>query len=380
MTDPSLSPEELHFRDAVRAFVEREIKPHAARWDQEERYPKELFQQFGALGWLGAGFPVEFGGSGGGSTLYALMCAELARGSAAIALGLYVHTALAAAAILHLGDAEQKQRYLPDMLAGGKVGCWAYAEAGAGADISCVTTRAVRDGDHYVISGAKLYITNSPFADYLVIVASTAPDRGLKGMSLFIVERATTDVRIGAPLKKLGMGASEMAEIVFDNARVPAQNLLGAQHLGFVQALKVLTLGRIASAAFGVGLGQAALEEAMSYAKARTQGGEPLTRHQFVRFTVADMAARLEAAWRLTLHAARVADTGAAHDREAAMAKLFATETCTYVCERALHLCGAYGYMREAAAQRFYRDCKVLEIGEGTSEIQRETIFRNLVT
>lgn len=376
MNDPSLSNEETQFRDAVRAFTEKEIAPNAARWDLEERYPRELFQRLGELGWLGAAFPAAYGGGGGGSTLYALLCAELARGSAAIALGVYVHTALASAAIYHLGDETQKSLYLPNALAGRQLGCWGYAEAGAGADISCVATRAVRDGDEYVLNGAKLYITNSPFADFMVIVASTAPDRGLKGISLFIVDRETKGVSISAPFKKLGMGASEMAEVVFDDARVPVRNLLGVEHLGFLQALKVLTLGRIASAAFGVGLGRAALEEAFRYASARMQGVKPISQHQFVRFTLADMATKLDAAWRLTLHAARVADEGLAHDCEASMAKLFATETCTYVCERTLHLCGAQGYMRESAAQRFYRDCKVLELGEGTSEIQRETIFR----
>lgn len=376
MSDPSLSSEELQFRDAVRAFVDREITPNAARWDAGECYPRELFLRLGHLGWLGASFPDD--ASGGGSALYALLCAELARGSAAVALGIYVHTALACAAIHHLGDDAQKSRYLPDALAGKKIGCWGYAEAGAGADISCVATRATREGDHYVLSGTKLYITNSPFADFMVIVASTAPERGIKGMSLFVVDRETKGVSVSAPFKKLGMGASEMAEIVFDDARVPLCNLLGPEHLGFLKGLRVLTLGRIASAAFGVGLGRAALQEAAGYANTRTQAGKPISRHQFVRFTIADMATRLEAAWRLTLHAARLADAGLAHDCEASMAKLFATESCTYVCERALHLCGAQGYMRASPAQRFYRDCKVLELGEGTSEIQRETIYRHI--
>ena len=378
MTDPTLTEEQMQFRDSVRTFVEKEITPHATRWDLEERYPQELFQKLGALGWLGAAFPEDVGGSGGGSVLYALLCAELARGSAAIALGLYVHTALAGAAILHLGNDEQKMRFLPDALAGKKIGCWGYAEAGAGADISCVSTRATKDGDDYILNGAKLYITNSPFADFMVIVAATAPEEGLKGMSLFLVERDMKGVSVSAPFKKLGMGASEMAEIVFDDCRVPKDNLLGPENFGFLQALKVLTLGRIASAAFGVGLGQSALEESISYTSTRMQVGKPVSRHQFVRFTLADMATRLEAAWQLTLHAARVADSGLQHDREASMAKLFATETATHVCERALHLCGAQGYMRESNAQRFYRDCKVLELGEGTSEIQRETIARLL--
>ena len=378
MTDASLNEEEIALRDSVRAFVDKRIAPNATRWDLEERYPRELFQETAALGWLGIGFPEEYGGSGGGSVMYAILAAELSRGSAAIALGLYVHTALAASAILHLGGAEQKARYLPDALTGRRIGCWGYAEPGAGADIACVRTRARRDGDHYVLDGSKLYITNAPFADFMVIVAQTDAARGLKGMSVFVVDRSTPGVRVSAPFKKLGMGASEMAEIVFDGARVPAGNRLGSENLGFIEELKVLSLGRVASAAQGVGLGRAALEEALRYCRQRMQGEQAITGHQFVRFTLADMATRLEAAWQLTLRAARLVDAGSDYDGAASMSKLFATETCTQVCERALHLCGAQGYMRESAAQRFYRDCKVFEIGEGTSEIQRETIFRHL--
>lgn len=378
MVEIGLTEEEAGFQASVRAFVDKRIVPNATRWDNAERYPRELFGEAGALGLLGVGFPEEFGGSGGGCVMNAILCAELNRGSAAIALGLYVHSSLASAAILHLGNDEQKQRFLPDALAGRRVGCWGYAEPGAGADVSCVRTRARRDGEHYVLDGSKLYITNSPFADFMVIVTQTDPARGLKGMSLFIVERDTPGVRVSAPFGKLGMGASEMAEIVFEGARVPVANRLGAEHLGFVAALKVLSLGRVASAATAVGLGRAALEEALRYTASRMQGDAPITSHQFVRFTLADMATRLEAAWRLALHAARMVDAGASFDGAASMAKLFATETCTQVCERALHLCGAQGQMRESAAQRFYRDCKVLEIGEGTSEIQREMIFRNL--
>ena len=378
MSDALLSVDERQFRDSVRTFVEREIAPQATRWDLEERYPRELLRRFGELGWLGTGFPEDCGGSGGGAVHYALLCSELAHGSAAIALGLYVHTALAAAAVLHLGSEEQKRRLLPGAMRGEQILCWAYAEAGAGADVSSVRTRARREGGDYVLDGAKLYITNSTFADTMVVVASTAPELGVKGLSLFIVERDRPGVSVGKPLKKLGMGASEMAEIVFDGCHVPAANLLGEENRGFVQAMKVLTLGRVASAAFGVGLGHAALETATAYARERMQFGGPIAKQQFVRFTLAEMATRLEAAWQLTLHAARLIDARQPFDREASMAKLFASETCTWACERALHLCGAQGYMRESPAQRFYRDCKVIELGEGTSEIQRETIARHL--
>jgi len=378
MLDALLSDEERVFSEAVAAFVAREITPSAARWDRDGRAPRALFRQLGALGWLGCGFPEEVGGSGGGSALYALLCAELARGSAGVALGIYVHTALACGALLHLGDEAQRRRWLPGALSGERVGCWAYAEPDAGADVSRVSTRARRDGDGYVLDGAKLYITNAPIADFAVVVASTDPDRGVKGLSVFYVEADNPGMRVGQPMSKLGMGASEMAEIVFEGCRVPAEARLGPEHTGFLVAMRVLTLGRIAAASFGVGLGRAALEAALGYTRERRQFGGPLTRQQFVRFTLADMATRLAASWQLTLGAARLADAGQPHGTEASMAKLFATETCTWACERALHLCGAQGYMSESPAQRFYRDCKVLELGEGTSEIQRETIARGL--
>jgi hypothetical protein len=373
-----MDTEKTEFLESVRRFVDVEIVPNATAWDLEQSYPQDLLKRFGDLGWLGVAVPEAYGGSGGGSVMYALLCAELARGSAAIALGFYVHTALACSALVHLADDAQRKRWLPGAMTGEKIGCWAYAEPNAGADVSTVKTSAVRDGDEYILNGSKMYITNAPFADFMVVVAATDASQGLKGLSVFVVDADTPGVAVNTPLKKLGMGASEMAEIVFEDCRIPAENRLGPEQAGFIRALKVLTLGRIASAAFGVGLGRAALQEANSYCGNRIQFGAPLTANQFIRFTLADMATRLEAAWQLTLHTARLADADLPLDREASMAKLFATETCTWACERTLHLCGAQGYMAESAAQRFYRDCKVLEIGEGTSEIQRETIARQL--
>jgi alkylation response protein AidB-like acyl-CoA dehydrogenase len=378
MVDQLLTLEQVQFTESVRKFVDAEIIPRATAWDLEQTYPKDLLRRFGDLGWLGVSVPEVYGGTGGGSVLYALLCAELARGSAGIALGFYVHTALASSALVHLADETQRKRWLPGAISGEKIGCWAYAEPGAGADVSTVKTRAIRDGEEYVINGTKMYITNSPFADFMIVVAMVNPELGIKGISVFVVDANTPGLRVNTPLKKLGMGASEMAEIVFEDCRIPAGNRLGPEEAGLIRALKVLTLGRIASAAFGVGLGRAAMQASKDYCHARVQFGGPLTANQFVRFTLADMDTRLEAAWQLCLHSARLADAGLPHDREASMAKLFATETCTWACERALHLCGAQGYMVESPVQRFYRDCKVLEIGEGTSEIQRETIFRQM--
>ena len=378
MTGSALSDEETQFRDSVRAFVEREVRPHAAEWDRAARFPRRLFRQLGELGWLGTAFPEDVGGSGGGSALYALLCSELARGSAGVALGIYVHTALASAAVFHLGSPEQRRRVLPAALRGDRVGCWAFAEPGAGSDAASVATRARRTVDGYVLDGSKLYITNAPFADFVVVVTKTKPEAGLKGMTLFLVDRDNPGMRIGEPMGKLGMGASEMAEIVFDGCRVSESNRLGPEDTGFLRALKVLTLGRIAAASFGVGLGRSALESALAHVRERAQFGKPLLEQQFVRFTLADMATALEAAWQLTYSAASLADAEQSHGAAASMAKLFASETCTKVCERALHLSGAQGYMAESDVQRYYRDCKVLEFGEGTSEIQREMIARAL--
>lgn len=377
-SDGLLREEEVALRRAVRDLVEREVAPHAGAWDRAGRFPRELFPRLGALGWLGVAFPEALGGSGGGAVMYALLCAELARGSAGVALGLYVHSALACAAVLHLGTEEQRRRLLPPALRGERVGCWAYAEPGAGADVSAVATRARRDGDGYVLDGAKLYITNAPLADFAVVVASTAPERGLKGLSLFVVELGAPGVAVGSRMEKLGMSASEMAEVVLTGCRAPEAARLGPEGTGFVEALRVLTLGRVAAAAFAVGLGRAAVETALAHVRGRVQFGRPLLAQQFVRFTLADLTARLEAAWQLTLHAARLADAGLPHATEASMAKLVASEACTRACERALHLSGAQGYMLESPAQRFYRDCKVLELGEGTSEVQREAIARAL--
>lgn len=372
----TLTEEEIRWQETVRDFVDREVAPNAGLWDEQRRYPRELLARLGEMGWLGTGFPEADGGGGGGPVEYAILCAELARGSAAAALGFYVHTALACAAVLQLGSDEQRAALLGSALAGRRVGCWGYAEAGAGSDVACVATRARRERGGYVLDGAKLYITNAPFADFAVIVAATGPGEGLKGLSLFAVDLHADGVSVGPPMSKLGMGASEMAEIVFDGCRVGEDALLGPEGTGFLQAMGVLTLGRIAAASFAVGLGVAALDAAAGHVRERVQFGGPLSRQQFVRFTLADIATRLEAAWCLTLAAARLAAARAPHSQQASMAKLFATETCTWACERALHLQGAQGYMLESPAQRFYRDCKVLELGEGTSEVQRETIAR----
>ena len=267
---------------------------------------------------------------------------------------------------------------MPPALRGEKIGAWAFAEAGAGSDAGSIATRAVDDGDGYVLNGSKLFITNGPIADFLIVVASTAPEQRLKGLSLFLVERDRPGFRVAGLLSKLGVRASEMAELVFEDCRLPRENLVGREHRGFLDTLRTLTLGRIASAAFATGVARAAFEATVAHAGERVQFGQPIGSFQAVRFGIADMAVQIEAARLLCHRAAIAADRGLAHGREANMAKLYATEACTRIVERALHYGGAAGFMSDSPIQRYYRDCKVFELGEGSSELQRDMIAREL--
>ncbi|MCP5059732.1 MAG: acyl-CoA dehydrogenase [bacterium] len=380
MAEPDfyLSEEQRELQRALREFVEKEIAPIAASCDDEERFPQEIFSKLGDLGYLGLRFPEAAGGSGGTCLDYAILCEELAFGSAGIALGIYVHMALACAALEAFGSEPLKETWLPPALRGEKIGAWAFAEAGAGSDAGSIATRAVADGDDFVLNGSKLFITNGPIADFLIVVASTEPEQRLKGLSLFLVERDRPGFRVAGSLSKLGVRASEMAELVFEDCRVPRENLIGRENRGFLDSLRTLTLGRIASAAFATGVARAAFEATLAYAGSRKQFGQPIGSFQAVRFGIADMAVQIEASRLLCHRAAIAADQGLPHGREANMAKLFATEACTKIVERALHFHGAAGFMSESPIQRFYRDCKVFELGEGSSELQRDMIAREL--
>ena len=380
MAEPDfyLSDEQRDLQRALRSFVSKEIAPIAAHCDAEERYPVDLFRRLGGLGYLGLGFPEGIGGSGGSTLDYSILCEELAYGSGGIALGIYVHMALACAALEAFGSDELKGTWLPPALRGERIGAWAFAEAGAGSDAGSISTRAVADGDTFVLDGSKLFITNGPIADFLIVVASTKPEKRLKGLSLFLVERDRPGFRVGSSLSKLGVRASEMAELVFEGCRVPSANLVGRLDRGFLDVLATLTLGRIASAAFAIGVARAAYEATLVHAGARVQFGQTIGSFQAVRFGIADMAVQIEAARLLCHRAAIAADRGLPHAREASMAKLHATEACTRVVERALHYHGASGFMSDSPIQRYYRDCKVFELGEGSSELQRNMIAREL--
>jgi butyryl-CoA dehydrogenase len=373
-----LSDEQRELRRAVREFTAKEIAPIAAECDASERFPTHLFPKIGELGYIGLGYPEELGGSGGTNLDYSILWEELAYGSAGIALGFYVHTAMACRALEHFGSASIKQDWLMPALRGERIGGWAFAEPGAGSDAGAVATRAILDGDDYVLNGSKLFITNGPIADFLIVVASTNPDQRIKGLSIFLVECDRPGFRVAASMSKLGVRASEMGELVFEDCRIPAANLLGRKDRGFLDALAMLTLGRIASAATVVGLSRAALEATIQHANDRVQFGKPIGSFQAVAFGIADMATQIEASRLMCHRAAIAADRGLPHSREASMAKLFATEACTKIVERALHYNGAAGFMSESPIQRFYRDCKVFELGEGSSELQRDMIAREI--
>jgi len=370
-----LTAEQQAFREEVARFVAAEIAPQVRDWERAGRYPTELFSRLGSLGWLGAGIPEELGGSGGGAVERCILFEELSRASAGVALGIYVHSVLAGGALALVASDELRTTLLPGVLSGERIAAWAYAEPDSGADVTRVRLAARRDGDTYVLNGAKLYITNGTIADVILVVARTSGEPGsLKGISVFAVDGDSPGLA-RTSMEKLGMHPSELGELHFDGVAVPVDRLVGDVDAGFRQCLPVLSQGRIFGATLALGIARAALDAAAGHVQAREQFGGPLTRQQAVRFTIADMAARLATARTLVYGAAEKLDAGKPYDTEASIAKLVASETGTWLAERAMHLHGAQGYMMESPVQRYYRDCKIIEYGEGANEVQREMIF-----
>ena len=378
MIDLSLTDEQKAFRDALRKFANKEISPLVIEYEERAEYPRFLFERIGELGYLGARFPEEFGGSGGDTMFSVIMSEELGYVSPGIYLGIYVHLYLAMSGILLFGTNEQKKKYLEPGIRGDMIGAWGFAEPGAGSDPGSMTTRAKREESDFIINGTKMFITNGTFADFVVVTAVTDPSLGMKGISLFIVDKDTPGFSVSKKLNKMGMKASEAAELVFEDCRVPASNMLGKENTGFIAAMGTLTEGRIVAASFAVGLGRAAYDAALDYAKTRYQFGQPIGKFQGIQWMLADMATQIEAAKLLTYQAAWLAGEGAPHIKESSMAKLFATEMASKVCAQAVQIHGGYGFMDEYPVSRFYRDCKLLEIGEGTSQIHRNTIARSI--
>ncbi|MEK7251858.1 MAG: acyl-CoA dehydrogenase family protein [Actinomycetota bacterium] len=363
------------FRAEVGRFIESEVTPHVREWEESRVYPVHLLGRLGSLGWLGVGIGVDRGGSGGGPIERCILFEELARASAGVALGLYVHAVLTSGALALVASDELRLRLLPPLLAGEVTGAWAYAEPESGADVTRVRLTARREGDAFVLNGSKLYITNGTIADLILVVSRTSGEPGsLRGISVFVVDGDTPGLT-RRPMEKLGMHPSELGELHFDDVIVGAERLVGDVDVGFRQCLPVLSQGRIYGATLALGLGRAALDAATDHVRAREQFGGPLSNLQAVRFTIADMTARLAAARTLVYGAAAALAGGGSYDTEASIGKLVASETATWLAERALHLHGAQGYMMESPVQRYYRDCKIIEYGEGANEVQREMIF-----
>jgi len=374
--DFDLTPEQELIRDTVRTFARERVQPVAAELDLESRFPYELVSELAELGLMGLPIPEEYGGAGGDTVSYAIAIEELTRVDSSVAITVAAHTSLGMMPILLYGTEEQKQRWLPELAAGKKLAAFGLTEPGAGSDAGNTrTTAELRDGT-WVINGSKLYITNAgtDITWGVTVTARTGDDE----ISNIVVENGTPGYTISAPMKKLGWRASDTRELSFEDCAVPEGNLLGERGAGFKQFLEILDGGRISVAAMGVGLAQGAYDLAYAYSKEREQFGKPISRFQAIQFKLADMATEIEAGRALVLKAAWLKDQGREFAREAAMAKLYTGELSNRVVDAALQIHGGFGYMEEAAISRLYRDQKILEIGEGTNEVQRMVIARLL--
>jgi alkylation response protein AidB-like acyl-CoA dehydrogenase len=377
--DFELSGEQSLLRRTVRAFAERELVPHSREWDEKQGFPREVFSKLGGLGLAGCCWPEEYGGSGLSTLDWAIVMEELARADAGVALSLAAHHGLCSAHLHLSGGEEQKRRFLPPLARGEKVGCWGLTEPGSGSDAGGMRTTAVRDGGHWVLNGSKNFITNGGIADTAVVMAVTDRAAGKKGISAFVVERGTPGFRSGKKEDKLGVRSSDTSELVLEDCRLPAANLIGREGMGFVDTLKILDKGRVGIAAFSVGIAQASLEASMRYALERKQFGHPIADFQAIQFKIAEMATRTEAARLLAWRAAAMADAGQNHTAESAMAKLFASEAAVEIALEAVQVHGGYGYLKDYPVERYLRDAKIGTIGEGTSEVQRLVIARQLL-
>ena len=372
-----LTDEQQLIRDAVREFAEAEVTPIAAELDRDHRFPYELIPKMAELNIMGMPFPEKFGGAGADEVSYVLAVEEISRACASTGCILSAHSSLATWPVYRFGTDAQKERYVHDMASGRRLGAFALTEPGAGTDAGSGTTTATLKGDRYVLNGSKIFITNAPHAEVYVVFAKTDPAQGTRGMSAFIVEKDTPGFSVGEAEHKLGIRASSTPPIYFADCHIPRDALLGGEGDGFKIAMQTLDGGRIGIAAQALGIAQAALDAAVAYAKERVQFGKPLATLQAIQWMIADMATAVDAARLLVYRAAWCVDSGRPYGTEGAMAKLFASEAATRVCDRAIQIHGGYGYTESYPVERNYRDAKITEIYEGTSEVQRMVIARS---
>ncbi len=377
--DLRLTEEQELLRRSVREFAEGEMRPHVMVWDEAQTFPMDLLPRLAALGLMGIQFPEEHGGAAMSAIDYCVCIEELARVDPSIALSVAAHNGLCSAHLAMFGSDAQKRTHLVPLATGRMLGAWGLTEAGAGSDAASMRTTATRDGDSWVLNGSKQFCTHGAIGGVMVAMAVTDRAKGHRGISAFIVERGTVGMAAGKKENKLGMRASDTSEVIFENCRVPASHLLGEEGQGFINTLQVLDAGRIGIAALAVGLAQGAFEAARAYALERRQFGQPIAGFQAIQWKLADAATRIEAARLLTYRAAHLKDLGERMTRESAMAKLYASEVAVKVAEDGVQIHGGYGFVKDYPAEKFFRDVKLTTIGEGTSEIQRLVIARQLL-
>jgi alkylation response protein AidB-like acyl-CoA dehydrogenase len=377
--DFEYTSEQLQLKRAVREFAEVEILPHVMEWDEAQTFPSEVVRKLGQLGYMGAIFPEELGGAGLGYIEYALIIEELSRVDGSVGIIVAAHTSLCANHIFKMGTDEQRRRYLPKLASGEWLGCWSLTEPEAGSDAAGTRTKAVPDGDGWILNGAKTFTTNAHYADLCVAMATTDRTAAQHGISAFLVETGTPGFRLGKKENKLGLRASATGEVIFENCHLASSQLLGKLHEGFVDSLKILDGGRISIAALSIGMAQGAYDAALRYSKLRKQFGRPISEFQAIQHKLVDMAVDLDAARLLNYRAAWMLDRGQRVTRQSAMAKLFASEAAVRIAGEAVQIHGGYGFIKDYPVEKFYRDVKLCTIGEGTSEIQRLVIARQLL-
>ncbi|HEY6465697.1 MAG TPA: acyl-CoA dehydrogenase [Candidatus Acidoferrales bacterium] len=377
--DFQLSDEQQHLKKTVREFAEREIAPHVMKWDEASEFPLATIKELGKLGLLGIISPPELGGAGMGYVEYATAIEELSRVDGSIGIIVAAHTSLCTNHIFVAGNDAQRKRYVPKLASGEFIGAWALTEPGSGSDAASAICSATRKGDRWVINGTKTFCTNGHYADVVVVIAVTDRTKGTHGLSAFIVEKGTKGFRPGKKENKLGLRASDTAELIFEDCEVRAENLIGKEGEGFVDSLRILDGGRISIAALGLGMAQGAFDAALKYSKERKQFGKPISEFQGIQWKLADMAVQIEAARALIWRAATMKDAGKNTTMASSMAKLYAGEIAVKCANECVQIHGGYGFIKDYPAEKFYRDVKLCTIGEGTSEVQRMVIARELL-
>jgi alkylation response protein AidB-like acyl-CoA dehydrogenase len=375
----TLTEDQEQLRKEIRDFAAREIAPNVMRWDEASEFPADVVRQLGQMGLLGVLFPVEYGGAGLGYVDYVLAIEELSAVDGSVGIIVAAHNSLCTNHIYLAGNEEQRRKYIPRLATGEWLGAWGLTEPGSGSDAGAARTTAVRKGDHWVLNGNKTFITNAHYADVAVVIAVTDREQGTHGLSAFVIEKGTPGFRPGKKENKLGLRASDTSELIFEDCEIPAENLLGQLGEGFIDSMRVLDGGRISIAALSLGIGRGALDASVKYVKERRQFGKAIAEFQGIQWKLADMATELDAARLLTQRAAVLKDAGLRVTRESSMAKLYASEVAVRICDEAVQLHGGYGFIKDYPAEKFYRDVKLCTIGEGTSEIQRMVIAREIL-